>query len=45
MLNPKKTHGKDEIFFGMTKLCASSIARPLSILFENYFENEDFPKE
>lgn len=45
MLNPNKTHGKDEISFGMTKLCASSIARPLQILFENYFENEYFPKE
>ena len=45
MLNPNKTHRKDEISFGMTKLCASSIARPLPILFENYFENEYFPKE
>ena len=29
----------------MIKLCASSIAKPLSILFRNCFENEYFPKE
>ena len=29
----------------MIKLCAFSIAKPMSVLFRNSFENECFPKE
>ena len=44
-LDPNKAHGHDEISIQMIKLCASSIAKPLSILFRNCFENECFPRE
>ena len=44
-LDPNKAHGHDEISIWMIKLCASSIAKPLSILFSNYFENQCFSKE
>ena len=40
-----KAHGHDEISIGMIKLCASSIVKPLSVLFRNCFENECLPKE
>ena len=45
LLDANKAHGHDEISIRMIKLCASSIANPLSILFRNCFENECFPKE
>ena len=44
-LDPNKAHGHDEISIGMIKLCATSIAKPLSNLFRNCFENQCFPKE
>ena len=44
-LDPNKAHGHDEISVRMIKLCASSIAKPLSILFRNCFENQCLPKE
>ena len=44
-LDPNKTHGHDEISVRMIKLCATSIVKPLSILFRNCFENQCFPKE
>ena len=44
-LDPNKAHGHDEISIRMIKLCATSIAKPLSILFRNCFENQYFPKE
>ena len=44
-LDPNKAHGHNEISIRMIKLCASSIAKPLSILFRNCFQNECFPKE
>ena len=39
-LDPNKAHGHDEISVRMIKLCATSIAKPLSILFRNCFENQ-----
>ena len=44
-LDPNKAHGYNEISIRMIKSCATSIAKPLSILFRNYFENQCFPKE
>ena len=44
-LDPNKAHGHDEISIRTIKLCATSIAKPLSILVRNYFENQCFPKE
>ena len=44
-LGPNKAHGHDEISIRMLKLCATSIAKTLSILFRNCFENQCFPKE
>ena len=44
-LDPNKAHGPDEITIRMIKMCASSIVKPLAILFRNYFECEYFPKE
>ena len=44
-LDPNKTHGHNEISIRMIKLRATSIAKPLSILFRNCFENQCFPKE
>ena len=34
-LDPNKAHGHDEISIRMIKLCATSISKPLSILFRN----------
>ena len=45
LLDPNKAHGHDEISIRMIKLGATSIAKPLSILFRNCFENQCFPKE
>ena len=36
-LDPNKAHGHNEISIRMIKLCATSIAKPLSILFRNCF--------
>ena len=44
-LNPNKAHGHNEISIRMIKLCASSISKPLQILFKNCLENERFPDE
>ena len=44
-LDPNKAHGHDEISIRMITLCATSIAKPLPILFRNCFENQCFPKE
>ena len=44
-LDPNKAHGHDEISIRMIKLCATSISKPLSILFGNCFENQCFPNE
>ena len=44
-LDPNKAHGHDEISIRMIKLCATSISKPLSILFRNCFENQCFPNE
>ena len=44
-LDPKKAHGYDERSIPMIKLCATSIAKPLPILFRNNFKNQCFPKE
>ena len=44
-LDTNKAHVHDEVSIRMIKLCASSIAEPLSVLFSNCFENQCFPKE
>ena len=44
-LDPNKAHEHDEISIRMIKLCATSIAKPLLILFKNCFQNQCFPKE
>ena len=44
-LDPNKARGHDEISIRMIKLCATSIAKPLSILFRSSLENQYFPKE
>ena len=44
-LDPNKTHGHDEISIRMLKLCASSISKPLFLLFKHSLENECFPNE
>ena len=44
-LDPDKIHGHDKKTIRMIKMCASSIAKPLAILFRNCLESECFPKE
>ena len=44
-LDQNKTHGHDEISICMIKLCASSISKPLHLIFRNCLETEPFPKE
>ena len=44
-LDPNKAHGHDEITLHMIKMGASSISKPLLILFRNCLESECFPKE
>ena len=44
-LDANKAHGHDEITIRMIKMCASSIAKLLAILFMNCLESECFPKE
>ena len=40
LLDPNKAHGQDEISILMIKLCASSVSKPLAILFRNCLESE-----
>ena len=44
-LDQNKAHGHDEISICMIKLCASSISKPLHLIFRNCLETESFPKE
>ena len=44
-LDPNKAHGCDGISIRMLKLCATSISKPLHILFNNSVINECFPNE
>ena len=44
-LDPNKAHGCDGISIRMLKLCATSISKPLNILFNNCVINECFPNE
>ena len=44
-LDPNKAHGHDKITIRMIKMCASSISKPLAILFRNCLKRECFPKE
>ena len=44
-LDPNKAHGHDGISIRMLKLCASSISKPLLLLFKHSLENECFPNE
>ena len=44
-LDQNKAHGHDEISIHMIKLCASSISKPLHLIFRNCLETESFPKE
>ena len=44
-LDPNMVRGQDETTIRMTKMCASSIAKPLAVLFRSCLESEYFPKE
>ena len=44
-LDQNKAHGHDEISIRMIKLCASSVSKPLHLIFRNCLETESFPKE
>ena len=44
-LDPNKPHGHNEITIRMIKMYASSIAKPLAILFRNCLDSEYFPRE
>ena len=44
-LDPNKAHGHDGISIRMPKLCASSMSKPLFLLFKYSLENECFPNE
>ena len=41
-LDSNKAHGHDEISVKMLKLCALSICKPLTLLFENCLASEHF---
>ena len=43
--DPNKAHGHDDLTIRMIKMSASSISKPLAILFRNYLKSEWFPKE
>ena len=45
VLDPNKAPGHDVMSIRMIKLCATSISKPLHILFRNCLENESFPNE
>ena len=38
--DPNKAHGHDDLTIRMIKMSASSISKPLAILFRNYLESE-----
>ena len=42
-LDQNKTHAHDETSIRMKKLCASSISKPLHLIFRNCLETETFP--
>ena len=42
-LDPNKAHGYDDISVKMLKLCAPSICKPLTLLFENCVRSGEFP--
>ena len=42
-LDPNKAHGYDDISVKMLKLCAASICKPLTLLFENCLRFGEFP--
>ena len=44
-LDPNKAHGHDGISIRMLKICASSISKPLFLLFKHSLDNECFPNE
>ena len=44
-LDPNKAQGQDKTSIRMIKMCASSISKPLAILFRNCLKRECFPKE
>ena len=43
-LDPSKAQGHDGISVCMLQLCATSISKPLQILYKNCFDNECFPQ-
>ena len=44
LLDPNKTHDLDGISIRMSKLCTTSICKPLQILYKNCFDNACFPQ-
>ena len=44
-LDPNKVHGCDGFSIRMLKLCATSISKPLHVLFDNSIMNESFSNE
>lgn len=44
-LNQNKVYGQNEFSICVIKLCASSISKPLNLIFRNCLETELFPKE
>ena len=42
-LNYNKAHGYDDISIKLSKICDSSIVKPLSIIFKNYLQTGTFP--
>ena len=44
-LDQNEAHGHNEISIRMIKLCASSILKPLHLIFSNCLETESFTKE
>ena len=44
-LDPNKAHGCDGFSIRMLKLCATSISKPLHVLFDNSIMNESFSNE
>ena len=43
-LDPNKAHGHDGISICMLTLCATSISKPLQILYKNCLDKESFPQ-
>ena len=44
LLDPNKTHDLDGISIRISKLCTTSICKPLQILYKNCFDNACFPQ-